>query len=68
VVQVYGTFTASLRLQVKLPGGDWQDVGSAITAPGIYEVAETCSDLRVNTTAYTSGTPQAIFGGFNERD
>lgn len=72
-VQVFGTFTATLQVQAKLDGGDWVNVGSALTAPGFVTIADTngcplsVAFIRVRTTAYTSGTPSAIFAGFNSR-
>lgn len=30
----------------------------SITAPGVYQVVATCPYVRINCTAYTSGTPK----------
>ena len=62
-VTVTGTFVATLQLQVSNDGTTWATVGSNITAPGVTEVTARCKYLRVNTSAYTSGTPAASVYG-----
>jgi hypothetical protein len=72
-VQAFGTFAATLQVQGKLEGGDWVNIGSALTAPGFVTISDSngcplsVAFLRIRTTAYTSGTPQAKFAGFNSR-
>lgn len=66
LVQVYGTFAATVQLQGRMPGGGWQNIGSAVTAPGLVSAPATLSELRLDLTIYTSGTVQAKMGGFRE--
>lgn len=73
-VQVYGTFSATLQLQGKIaPSSDWVNIGSSLTAPGLITLSDAngspyaLTNIRIRTTAYTSGTPQAVFAGFNSR-
>jgi hypothetical protein len=73
-VQVHGTFSATLQVQGKIaPASDWVNIGGALTAPGLVNLADSngspyaLTNIRVRTTAYTSGTPQAVFAGFNSR-
>lgn len=35
----------------------WQNEGAALTAAGSLEITKPCAWIRINTTAYTSGTP-----------
>jgi hypothetical protein len=58
-VQVQGTFVATVQIQGSLDGATWVTIGSNITAPGIVAVAGNYQYLRINTSAYTSGTPVA---------
>lgn len=66
-VQVHGTFVATLQLEGTLNGSDYFAVGSPVTAPAVIAVPQTVEFLRVRTTAFTSGAPHALFGGFDER-
>jgi hypothetical protein len=66
LVQVYGTFTATAQLQGRMPGAGWQNIGAAVTAPGLISAPATLSELRIDLTAYTDGTVQAKMGGFRE--
>jgi len=60
-VEVSGTFSATIQLQGRITsGGAWLQIGSDITAPGFYAVAQNVTELRFNTTVYTSGTPVAV--------
>lgn len=78
LVQVYGTFVATLQLQGKVSGDDathnnWVNIGSAVAAPALIPVTDAngyelnFTHLRVNVTAWTSGTPFAAFTGFDQR-
>lgn len=73
-VQIHGTFSATLQVQGKIaPASEWTNIGSALTAPGLVTLSDAngspyaLTNIRVRTTAYTSGTPQAVFAGFNSR-
>lgn len=64
-VMVSGTFSATLRVQVSMTdaGSDWYNWGSPITAAGAVTVPRGLARrVRLNTTAYTSGTPAAVVG------
>lgn len=64
LVQITGTFTATLGVEGSIDGTVWTGIGSAITAPGYRVVEDGWSYVRINTTAFTSGTPVAKLGGF----
>ena len=66
-VQFSGTFVATLQLEGSLDGTNWVAVESAVTAAGLVEVSHTLKQLRVKTTAYTSGTPVAVLVGLDAR-
>jgi len=59
-VSITGTFVAELQVQGKFQGV-WQDVGSALTAPGSVTVPDDRKAVRVMTVAYTSGSPSANY-------
>lgn len=59
-VTVDGTFVATVQLQFSLSesGDDWYNWGPAFTAAGSVAIPKGLARrVRVNTTAYTSGTP-----------
>lgn len=67
-VQISGTFVADLQIEVSLDNGsNYSPAGSTINAPGVHSVPFTCTHVRIRTTAFTSGTPAARFGGFDSR-
>jgi hypothetical protein len=66
-IQIMGTFVATLDVEISLDGARYQAVHSGITAPGFYTVPHACKKLRIRTTAFTSGVPEAWFGGFDSR-
>jgi hypothetical protein len=59
-VHVFGTFTATLQVQYTV-GDDAEPInlGAALTTPGYVQVPMVVKKVRINTTAYTSGTPKA---------
>lgn len=64
-VQTFGTFTATIQLQVSMDGTNWANSSAAaVSAPGIVSVPETCAFIRANVTAFTSGVPNMVLGGF----
>ncbi len=66
-VQVHGAFVATLQVEGSIDGNDYFVIGAPTSVPGVVPVAETVQFLRIRTTAYTSGTPEATFAGFDER-
>ena len=66
-VQVHGTFVATLQVEASIDGSDYFNVGAAVATPGVVPVPETVEFVRVRTTAYVSGEPKAVLGGFDER-
>ena len=66
-IQVAGTFTASVRIEVSNDGSNWLEVG-AYTAPWILVLDGSSFRLiRVRTASYTNGAPVVIYGGVNVR-
>jgi hypothetical protein len=71
-IYVDGTFVATMQVQIS-PDQDpatavWYDEGAAISAKGMLEITKPCRLLRINTTAYTSGTPRANLSGVAHQD
>lgn len=58
-VQIYGTFVATVAVEISLDGSTFAPFGAALTAPGIVEVPIAARRLRLNATAFTSGTIEA---------
>ena len=65
VVQIAGTFIATLAIDGTIDGSNWNEVVAGITSPQIVDVTRWYSALRIRTTAYTSGTATAWLGGIN---
>lgn len=62
-VQTSGDFVGTATLQVTLDGTTWVDSAYGAVAPGQYAVVpELASSVRINVTAYTSGTLAAVVG------
>jgi hypothetical protein len=66
-VQVCEAFTGSIDIEVSLSGSHWVKLHTGITAPGIFAIAPTCSDLRIVVTSMTGDPPIARFGGIATR-
>ena len=68
-VQITGTFSATLDVEASADGTNFEDVpsGGGITAPAIVAIPYMAHSVRINTTAYTSGTPVAVLVGDNNR-
>jgi hypothetical protein len=62
-----GTFTATCQIQVSNDNSTWVKVGSDVTAASVVRVEEQSKFLRINTSAYTSGTPAASLAALNHR-
>jgi hypothetical protein len=63
LVQVVGTFVATIQLQGSVDGATWVSEGSPITAPGTLEISKRYAYIRANVTSYTSGAPVAVVAG-----
>lgn len=62
-VGISGTFTATMKVEESVDGSTWVQVGSDVTAAALRTVTKRTRFLRINTSAYTSGTPAArLFG------
>ena len=59
---VTGTFVATLQLQGSQDGTDWITIWETTTT-GFFQVLPTVNYLRVNVSAYTSGTPSVRIDG-----
>lgn len=67
-VQVAGTFVGSLDVEVSLDGGNNFFVSlTGITGPTIKSIPEPATHIRVNVTAFSSGTPVVTLNGYNIR-
>jgi hypothetical protein len=69
VVQITGGGSWTSQLQTSLDGSTWFNLGAAATnaSPQLIAVTNGVKFLRMNTTAYASGTPVANYGGFDSR-
>lgn len=65
-VQVGGTFVGTVAVEGTIDEVTWEVVASA-AAPYIVQVLPSFHQLRINVTAYASGTPTAKFAGFDAR-
>jgi hypothetical protein len=65
--------TATYQIQISLDNSgtpaaaSWQNEGTALTAAGSLAITKPCAWLRVNTTAYTSGTPTLRVAGLSRQ-
>jgi hypothetical protein len=67
-VQIIGAFTGSIDIEVSLDnGGHYAKSQTGITAPGVYDVPHTCTNIRLHLSALTVGTPSAYLGGLHTR-
>lgn len=66
-VQFLGTFNAHLQLEGSIDGSEYAPIGAQVNGPGLVQVAEAVEFLRVRTVSFNSGTPQAVFAGFDFR-
>ncbi len=67
-VQIIGTFVADLDIEGSLdPAGTVFGVIATVSAPGLTQIPGTFRKLRINTTAFTSGVPQAFLGARDDR-
>jgi hypothetical protein len=67
-VQVWGTFTATWKLQGKLTAdASYEDLVTGKTAGDIIVISVPVVAVKLVCTAYTSGTISAVFSGFDRR-
>lgn len=67
-VQVSGTFTATLDIEVSLDDVTWTKVQTGVSAAGLFQWrGHAFRSMRINVTAYTSGEPVVVMGGLNHR-
>lgn len=66
-IHIIGPFAGALMLEVSLDGDTYGNFGAAITGPAFIRVDLTAAFLRVRVSQLTSGTPRAVFAGFDER-
>lgn len=59
VVQLGGTFVATLKVEGTLDDVNWFPVAPAQSVPGPVPLPKRLSKVRITQTAYTSGTPTA---------
>lgn len=60
-IQMTGTYTASIDLEVTLDGSTWTKIATALATGSITEIPQNCRAIRLNTTAFTSGTPACTY-------
>lgn len=70
--EISGTFVATLQVQGSITGAVWDNIGAGQTAAGFLTgsanaALKTYSMVRVQMTAYTSGTPVVWAAGHEER-
>lgn len=66
-VQISGPFVGSLQIEGRIDGDDFLPIGAPVTAPGFFLIPVTVVSLRVSVVQLTSGTPRAVFAGFDYR-
>jgi len=59
-VQATGTFSAQIKIEVSLDGENWVEQGAALAAAGLQSFALAAKFVRVNVSAYTSGTIEKV--------
>ena len=63
-VSIAGTFVGTYEVMVSYDKGtSWVQTGSNVTAAGVVSIPDAATAVRVDCSAYTSGTPQAAFSG-----
>ncbi len=65
-IWIVGTFVATAQVQISPDGTNWVDEGAALTAPGRVSIPADANQVRVDCTAYTSGTIESVVTGVDE--
>jgi hypothetical protein len=63
---VVGTFVGTAQVQISPDNVNWVDEGAALTTPGRVSIPGDAQFVRVNVTAYTSGTVESVVTGVDE--
>ncbi|MEE9395181.1 MAG: hypothetical protein V3W41_22040 [Planctomycetota bacterium] len=68
-VQLSGTFSATITIEVSLDGTNFSALTGAVdlTAPAVVAIPFLAVSVRADTTVYASGTPAAAVIGDNPR-
>jgi hypothetical protein len=68
-VQVTGTFSATLSIEISLDGTNFAPIAATtdLTAPALISIPFLAQAMRVDTTVYASGTPLCTVLGDNPR-
>jgi hypothetical protein len=64
--QVSGTFTATVAVEVSLDGTNYVAIGN-VTAPGLIEVPQPASAVRIVVSGWGAGQAAAVLAGRNSR-
>lgn len=66
-IESIGTSTHQVQISLDFSNppasASWQNEGAALTASGTLAITKPCAWVRINTTAFTSGTPIARLAG-----
>lgn len=65
-VHISGTFVATLNIEVSLDGGVKYISVATVSAVGLTAIPHPATHMRINTTAFTSGVPEAVIAGFDD--
>jgi hypothetical protein len=60
---INGTWVGTVQPEVSADGTNFNAVGSALTAPAIVALPKTAKQVRLDCTAFTSGTIESQVGG-----
>lgn len=63
VVQITGIGTGTYQVKVSFDGTTFVNQGAALTADGSLAIPDAALAVRIQCTAYTSGTPAAAVAG-----
>lgn len=66
MLAISGTFVGTVQAEVSVDGTKFSKYGTALTAPGVVEIASPCKKVRANCTAYTSGTIESRLSGVDQ--
>ncbi len=62
---IFGTFVATVQVQVSPDGTNFVNEGSAVTAGARVALPDTAQQVRLDVTAFTSGTIESAVGGLD---
>lgn len=65
-IHFVGPFSATFSVEGSFDNTNWFTIQAGINAPGtLVAVPQPASSIRINTTAWTSGSPKALLAGFD---